>query len=67
MVLMARKDARNEILTFRVSREELEVLNDKAKELGLDRSELIRLLIHLGLNDLEFLREACAYESARED
>ena len=67
MVLMARKDARNEILTFRVSREELEVLNDKAKELGLDRSELIRLLIHLGLNDLEFLKEVCEREPVRED
>jgi len=67
MVLMARRDARTEILTLRVSREELEQLNEKAKELGLDRSELIRLLIHLGLNDLEFLKEVCEREPVRED
>ena len=67
MIAMSRKDTRTEILTFRVSREELEVLNDKAKELGLDRSELIRLLIHLGLNDLEFLKEVCEREPVRED
>jgi len=55
-----------EVISIRLSKDELDEIDELAKEYNISRSAMIRLLLRMGLANVWKLRELIAYEQTRD-